>query len=172
MSICTLLINRKGVTHPPMARRYTVAVLLGALTLAPVTRAVEVLTVHELVSHCSLMESEPKGADAQYCIRYIQGFIDGAVATDARVMLNTEAGGNTEESFTDRAMRTRAPSRADRFRAAKLAEFCLGDPLPLREVVHQVVADLVRLDVGDSAGSPARESVYRSMREHYPCASE
>lgn len=154
-----------------MARLFTVAALLGTLMLAPATRAVEVLTVHELVSHCALIETEPTGADAQYCIRYVQGFIDGAVATDARVMLNIEAGVDREESFSDRAKRTRAPSRADQFRAATLAGFCLGDPLPLRDVVDQIVADLVRLDVGDSADSPARETVYRSLREHYPCAT-
>jgi hypothetical protein len=155
-----------------MGRIFTMAALLGTLLLAPVTRAVEVLTVHELVSHCTLIKSDPRGADAQYCIRYIQGFIDGAVATDARVMLNTEAGVDREESFSERAKRTRAPSRADRYRAATLAGFCLGDPLPLRDVVDKVVADLVRLDVDDSADNPARESVYRSLSKHYPCASE
>lgn len=154
-----------------MARLFTVAALLGTLMPAPATRAVEVLTVHELASHCALIETEPTGADAQYCIRYVQGFIDGAVATDARVMLNTEAGDNREESFSERAKRTRAPSRADQFRASTLAGFCLGDPLPLRDVVDQIVADLVRLDVGDGADSPARETVYRSLREHYPCAT-
>jgi Rap1a immunity proteins len=171
MSNCSL-IDHKGATPQPMTRLCTVAVLLAAMMLTPVTRAVEVLTVHELVSHCELMETEPTGADAQYCVRYVQGFIDGAVATDVNVMLNIEAETNRGESFSDRAKRTRAPSRADQFRAAWLAGFCLGDPLPLRDVVDQVVADLVRLDVGDSAGAPARESVYRSLREHYPCASE
>ena len=92
-------IDRKGTTLPPTARRLAVATLLGTLLLAPMTRAVAVLTVHELVSHCALMETQPTGADAQYCIRYIQGFIDGAVATDARVMLNAEAGNNRQESF-------------------------------------------------------------------------
>ena len=171
MSNCSQ-IDHKGVTRQPMPRLYTVTALLAALMFAPVTRAVEVLTVHELVSHCAQMKTEPTGADAQYCVRYVQGFIDGAVATDARVMLNTEAGGNTVESFTDRAMRTRVPSRADRFRAARLAGFCLGDPLPLREVVDKVVLDLVLLDVEDSEDSPARVSVYQSLRKHYPCTSE
>ena len=171
MSDCSL-IDSKGGTPQSMSRLFTTAALLGTLMLAPVTRAVEVLTVHELVSHCALIETEPTGADAQYCIRYLLGFIDGAVATDARVMLNTEAGIIREESFSERAKRTRAPSPADRYRAATLAGFCLGDPLPLRDVVDKVVADLVRLDIDDSAGSPARESVYRSLRKHYPCASE
>ena len=172
MSNCNSLIEHKVTTHLPVARLLAVATLLGTLVLAPITRAVEVLTVHELASHCALIQSEPNGADAQYCIRYVQGFIDGAVATDARVMLNTEAGINQEESFSDRAKRTRAPNRASQLRAATLAGFCLGDPLPLRDVVDKIVADLARLDIGDSAGSPARESVYRSLRKHYPCANE
>ena len=165
-------IDRKGTTLPPTARRLAVATLLGTLLLAPMTRAVAVLTVHELVSHCALMETQPTGADAQYCIRYIQGFIDGAVATDARVMLNAEAGIDRQESFSDRAKRTRAPSRAELSRAATMAGFCLGEPLPLPDVVDKVVADLVQLDVGDSAESPARESVYRSLRKNYPCDGE
>ena len=65
--------------------------------------------MHELVVHCKVMDQEPAGADAQYCIRYIQGFIDGAVATDVRVMLNAEAApGRKNESFSERAKRTRA----------------------------------------------------------------
>jgi len=137
--------------------------------LAPATRAVEVLTVHELISHCKLLAAEPEGRDAQYCIRYIQGFIDGAVATDVRVMLNTEAAGEREETFSERAKRTRTASRSDRFRAAQLAGFCLGDPLPLRAAVAAVVTDLTALDVGDSAGSPARDAIYDSLRKRYPC---
>lgn len=171
MSNC-IPVDHKVMTPPSMGRLFAVATLLGTIVLAPITRAVEVLTVHELVSHCEFIEIEPAGPDAQYCIRYIQGFIDGAVATDARVMLNTEAGVNREESFSDRAKRTRAPSRADQSRAAKMAGVCLGDPLPLRDVVDKVVSDLIRLDAGDSAGSPARESVYRSLSAHYPCDGE
>ena len=151
---------------------FVLAVIPVLLMPMSAARAVEVLSVHELVSHCERLDAEPTGADAQYCIRYIQGFIDGAVATDVRVMLNAEARADSGESFTERAMRTRLPSRADRVRAARLAGFCLGDPLPLRDVVNKVVADLVKLDFGETAESPARESVYGSLREHYPCNSE
>ena len=146
--------------------------VLAALVASPGVRAVEVLTVHELVSHCECLEAEPEGADAQYCIRYIQGFIDGAAATDVRVMINVEDDPESSESFTERAKRTRAPTRADQFRAARLAGFCLGDPLPLKEVVDRVVADLVVLDVDDTANSPAREAVYASLRDHFPCPDD
>ena len=145
---------------------------VALLCTLPGAHAVEVLSVHELVTHCERLEAEPQGADAQYCIRYIQGFIDGAVATDVRVMLNTEAKSERSESFSERAKRTRTPSRADRARAAQLAGFCLGDPLPLREVVDRVVADLVKLDVSDKAESPAREAVYASLQDHYLCDDE
>ena len=97
------------------------AFALAFLLAAPGARAVEVLTVHDLISHCHRLEAEPEGPDAQYCIRYIQGFIDGAVATDVRVMLNVEADPDNRESFTQRAMRTRTPSRADQIRAARFA---------------------------------------------------
>ena len=158
--------RRRSKMFPAVA--FTGAYLL-ALLLAGPTRAVEILTVHELISHCQVMETEPEGADAQYCIRYIQGFIDGAVATDVRVMLGTEVDDERPETFSERAKRTRASTRAERFQAAQLAGFCLGDPLPLRDVVTVVVTDLTSLDTGATAVSPARDAVYESLRVHYPC---
>jgi hypothetical protein len=149
--------------------------LLGAgimmlqLLAVPAVKAVEVLSAQELASHCARLSSEPEGVDGQYCIRYIQGFIDGAVATDVRVMLNAESAQDSSETYTERAKRTRAPSSADRFRAANLAGFCLGDPLPLRDVVDVVVADLVALSDGKATNEPAMEVVYISLQQHYPC---
>ncbi len=152
-------------------RILTGSVLLMLLLVVPVTKAVEVLTAQELAAHCDLLKTEPDGADAQYCIRYIQGFIDGAIATDVNVMLNAETDSDSDETFSQRAKRTRAPSRADQHRAAQLAGFCLGEPLPLRDVVDVVVADLQAL--ADSAGKDdtAMEVVYASLQQHYPCDS-
>lgn len=153
------------------------AILLGcALAVlqclaVPIVKAVEVLSADELTAHCVQLGSEPEGVDGQYCIRYIQGFIDGAVATDARVMLNAESAMDSKETFIERAKRTRAPSRSDRSRAAGLAGFCLGDPLPLRDVVDVVVADLQALAGRESQNEPAMEVVYASLRQHYPCKS-
>jgi hypothetical protein len=155
--------------HNPIATATLAALAAAALAVTAPARAVEVLSVHELVSHCERLEANPDGVDGQYCLRYIQGFIDGAVATDVRVLINAEAHKDKEESFMDRVTRTRIPSRADQIRAAQMAGFCLGDPLPLREVVDVVVADLVALDVDGSADSPAREAVYASLQNHFPC---
>lgn len=144
-------------------------IIILQLFAVSAAQAIEVLTARELASHCALLESEPDGADAQYCIRYIQGFIDGAVATDVNVMLNAESGSDGSETFTERAIRTRAPSRADQYRASKLAGFCLGEPLPLRDVVDVVVADLRALPNESGREDRAMKVVYASLQRHYPC---
>jgi hypothetical protein len=144
-------------------------VLVLQLMLIPTAHAVEILTSKELESHCVLLSANPEGVDGQYCVRYIQGFIDGAVATDARVMLNAENAITGDETFAERALRTRMPGRVDRSRAAKLAGFCLGDPLPLRDVVDVVVADLVEQQASLSKDEPAMEVVYKSLITNYPC---
>ncbi|MFK8051130.1 MAG: Rap1a/Tai family immunity protein [Halioglobus sp.] len=141
------------------------------IVLVPSVKALEVLSAQELASHCKFLGTDPEGVDGQYCIRYVQGFIDGAIATDARVMLNTEMALKGRETFTERAMRTRSPTRADRFRAANLAGFCLGDPLPLREVVDKIVTDLAALPATKAKDEPAMEVVYQSLQQHYPCKS-
>ena len=130
--------------------------------------AVEILSAEELASHCAAFHDDPDGVNGQSCVRYIQGFIDGAIATDVRVMLNMEAE-RDEETFTERAIRTRIIDRNSLTRAAGYAEFCLGDPVPLEEVVTKVVADLdQRVKATDSSGT-ARDAVYESLRRNYPC---
>jgi hypothetical protein len=131
--------------------------------------AVEVLSADELASHCVAFPEDPESLDGEYCVRYIQGFIDGAIATDVRVMLNMEAEREAKETFTERAIRTRIIDRNSQLRAAGYAEFCLGDPVPLAEVVGKVVADLEeRTKAMDSSGT-ARDAVYESLRRNYPC---
>ena len=150
--------------------RYLAAVLAVAVGLVASAEAdaVEVLSAEELASHCAEFHDDPDGVDGQYCVRYIQGFIDGAIATDVRVMLNMEAE-RGEETFTERAIRTRIIDRNSLTRAAGYAEFCLGDPVPLVEVVTRVVGDLdERVKATDSSGT-ARDAVYESLRRHYPC---
>lgn len=163
--------NRRQIA-PDYSVASRLALVLAVLAAPLAARAVEVLSVHELTSHCTHLEAEPEGVDAQYCVRYIQGFIDGAVVTDVRVMLGSETASLEGETFSQRAKRTRSPNRMDRVRAAQLAGFCLGDPLPLREVVDLVVGDLVKLDFGGAPDSPARDAVYQSLQDHYPCPDE
>ena len=144
--------------------------VLGLATLLlPLQSAVayEVLTARELASHCMAVPKASDSADGQYCIRYIQGFIDGAVTTDVRVMVNLESE-LANETFSERAIRLRAPDREIYKRSARYAEFCLGDPVPLREVVDKIVTDLFERKYLVAEIS-ARDLVYASLRKHYPC---
>ena len=53
-------------------------------------------------------------------------------------------------------------------RGAICADYCLGDPVLLVEVVERVVADLA--DEAVAAKYPlARDAVYDTLRAHYPC---
>lgn len=130
--------------------------------------AVEVLSGAELAEHCEAVSDDSESVDGQYCIRYIQGFIDGAVATDERVMDNVEAEYASSETFSERAIRLRSPNRSGVARAARYAEFCLGDPMSLRDVVDRIVTDLLSRKHFEPEHS-ARDIVYASLRKHYPC---
>ena len=142
--------------------------MIGALMLTPSAWAVEKLTTAELVSHCDKYYDESAEEDRIFCVRYIQGFIDGAIATDERVMRNVAKELGKSESYSERAMRTRVGSRLDRYGATSYAGYCLGDPVPLREVVEYVVEDAQ--DSQRIAANPlARELVYATLRDHYPC---
>lgn len=130
--------------------------------------AVEALSTTELVSHCDKYHDENAEEDRIFCVRYIQGFIDGAVATDERVLRNVVAEYEKNETFSQRAKRTRAGNRLDRYGATAYADYCLGDPVLLREVVEHVVEDA--RDPQLVADYPlARELVYKTLRTHYSC---
>lgn len=130
--------------------------------------AVEALSTEELVSHCEKYYDEQATEDRIFCVRYIQGFIDGAVATDERVTRNVVKEYDKEESFSERAARTRIGNRLNRYGSSVYADFCLGDPVPLKEVVEHVVADSQNTALV-SASLYARDLVYQTLRKHYPC---
>ncbi|MBT8041479.1 MAG: hypothetical protein HKO85_11485 [Xanthomonadales bacterium] len=145
--------------------------MLGALLVAPAALAVEALSTEELVSHCDKFDDPNAEKDRIFCVRYIQGFIDGAVATDERVAQNIVEEYQKDESFSERAARTRIGSRLDRYGYTVYADYCLGDPVPLREVVEHVVAAIENEHLV-AANPLARDLVYQVLRRDYPCALE
>ena len=138
-----------------------------AVLASPNANAVEPLSTEELLSHCIYYEDDPESVDGVFCVRYIQGFIDGAVATDYRVTNNVADEYDRSESFSERAIRTRLGSRLESF-STYYAEFCLGRPVPLRTVVEFVIADLDNAQ--RIAALPlARDFVYATLRAQFPC---
>ena len=59
-----------------------VTICTAAIVGASNAPGVEVMTTEELQIHCAEIDRAPKSEDAIFCTRYIQGFIDGAIATD------------------------------------------------------------------------------------------
>ena len=144
-----------------------------ALIFAPQheAMAVQPLSAVELASHCKHLRTAPEGADGIFCIRYVQGFIDGAIATDERVTPNVAEEYHKEETFSERATRIRLGQRMESYGSSYYAEFCLGEPSPLAEVVARVAADLEE-NPPTSDSLLARNVVYGTLRKHYPCAKE
>jgi len=149
---------------------YAVGILMLSLAMSDAL-AVEALSTEELITHCAVYEDDPEGEDGIFCLRYIQGFIDGAVATDERVTYNVAAEYDREETFTERAIRTRLGSRIDRYGPSFYAEFCLGEPVPLATVARIVIADLLNLDSLEGREF-ARDVVYATLRREFPCEAD
>ena len=147
---------------------YRVLIVCGLAVLASSNaNAVEALSTEELFSHCIYYEEDPESVDGVFCVRYIQGFIDGAVATDERVTKNVADEYDRDESFSERAIRTRLGRRIEDF-GTYYAEFCLGEPLPLKTVVELIVADLGNTQRIENQPL-ARDFVYTTLRMQFPC---
>ena len=154
-----------------MMKRTTWTGALAAAMLAPTcgVSAIEPLSTAKLASHCADYKNNPEGPDARICVSYIQGFLDGAVATDERVAQNVAK--EDDETFTERAIRTRLGPRLKHPNMSYYAEFCLGAPVPLKEVTEKVIHDLLDRDfVSDE--QRALHVVYRTLREQYPCSED
>jgi len=140
---------------------------LACVLGAPRAFAIEPLTATELEAVCHGATEDPNTTNARLCVYYVKGFLDGAVATDGRVAQNVASEMDEEEGFTERAIRTRVINRLERFGPSVYAEFCVGQPDPIADVVLHVIEELDRYD--DLEGKHAQTVVYDSLRRHYPC---
>jgi hypothetical protein len=60
------------------------------------------------------------------------------------------------------------PQLAEYIGATEYAEYCLGDPVPLRDVVEHVVEDSQHENLV-AANPLARDLVHSALRSHNPC---
>ena len=142
-----------------------------ACALAPQpAAAIEPLAATDLKAVCAPAKKDPATADARQCVLYVKGFLDGAVATDGRVAENVAAEIEKEETFTERAIRTRVINRLEKYGPSAYAEFCVGQPDPIADVVLHVIEELDRYE--SLEGVHAQTIVYASLRRHYPCEIE
>lgn len=152
-----------------MLSRFTSIVIISISLFSSfqIAEAVEPLSTAELASHCSHYKKDPAGVDAVFCIRYIQGFIDGAIVANDKVEQNASAKSKKKESFTERVMRTRR-ARQKSINPTYLSEFCLGSPVALKSVAETIISSFEKRKY-NSEKLPARDAVYSILRSEYPC---
>lgn len=156
------------MTIPKIISLTIIASTLGIATQGAM--ALEDLSAKELALYCKAHHEKQGNNNAKFCVRYVQGFIDGAIATDTQVMLNVEKEFEKKETFTERAMRTRMPSRGyPEKRATIYAKFCLGNTIELKNIVDNVANDLMSNRQMDTL--LARDVVYDTLKKHYPCST-
>ena len=149
----------------PLQFLFSASVLVLLLLAAPSSRALENISVEKLAEYCQYLDPN---ADVQiastYCLAYVHGFIDGAVATDPRVSENV-AMEIERDKLRDRAVRTRIKQRLERYGPSYFAGFCIPQPVPLQNIVDLIKAELKT----DANSATARELVYNVVRKNYPC---
>lgn len=110
----------------------------------------------------------PGDGHDEECARYLQGFIDGAVTTDPRVAESVaDELSRDEETFAERAFRTRLRRNLDEIGPSVYAGFCVDLPVQVSDVAEHVRTELsMRASL---AGVSAASIVYASLRRNYPC---
>lgn len=153
-----------------MKNLFIFLMVMSCLLIATRALAIEPLTAAQLHEVCVDSREQPDSPEARLCVYYVKGFLDGAVATDGRVAENVVAEIERDESFAERAIRTRVGSRLKDFGPSVYAEFCVGQPDPIVDVVSHVIEELDRYE--DLEGIQAQSVVYSSLRRHYPCTAK
>jgi len=143
---------------------------ISCLLVSPRAWSIEPLTAAQLQQACVEFPDKQQSPYSALCIYYVKGFLDGAVATDARVAENVVAEMEKEETFTERAIRTRVGNRLREYGPSVYAEFCVGQPDPIADVILHVIEELERFD--NLEETQAQTVVYASLRRHYPCEAE
>lgn len=143
---------------------------LCCVLIAPRSSAIEPLTAIQLEEVCADAIENPDSAEARLCLFYVKGFLDGAVATDARVAENVASEIAEQETFTERAIRTRVINRLRDYGPSVYADFCIGQPDPIADVMLHVIEEMQEQDSLENV--QAQKIVYDSLRRHYPCVAK
>ena len=135
---------------------YLVSLMLGCMSLAAADPG-EITDDHK--GHCfDSPESE------FICERFIEGFLEGALLTDAAIIKTLEEQEQETLSFTDRAIKTRIGSRVDQ--PTELAGFCLPEGYTVHRIAQKILAKIDNPHVdSDILG----RTTYEALKTHYSC---
>lgn len=122
-------------------------------------QAIEPLKSKELEHLCANYQQQSDSSESIQCVRYIKGFIDGAIAIDVNIAKRQ----TSSSGLTSRAVQTRTTQR---YNTTSTSDFCLGNPVPIAEVVANVVGWLEQHDIDNEL---AWVSVHQALKASYPC---
>lgn len=127
--------------------------------------AIEPMTLKVLSELCENYQKDSESSESKQCVRYIKGFIDGAIAIEPSLVSNAEAS-EKKLSFTERAIKIRIGNRLKRYATPANSDFCLGKPVLMKEIVTKVKKNILKQPQSDEL---ALFVIYRTLRQEYPC---
>lgn len=128
--------------------------------------AVEPPPASQLRTDCRALVASPETPLARRCVAYIQGFVDGAVVTNARIVQDVSREYGAGETYSQRAKRTRLRER-DRLNPSWYAGICIPDSVTIGEVAKSVAAYLEATPPALHENSAT--ALYAALRAGYPC---
>lgn len=105
-----------------------------------------------------------EGSDRTLCARYVAGFLDGALLTDAAVVNNLSS--DERSDFMVRAYRTRVGEGRAPLPPTALADFCLPDGLSSDAAAGRVVDALGQKP---ATTQTLQDEVYSAVKALFPC---
>ena len=118
-----------------------------------------------VVAACSGDAGSPEVSRAA-CHAYIEGFLDGALVTDAAIVDSVTAKQPATSGFYQRAYQTRVSSQRLNLPPTSLAHFCLPENESRAEVVEAIAAGLLGRSDDDT---PISDVLYGILKQKYPC---
>jgi hypothetical protein len=142
----------------------TFPILALGIVFTAGAHALETLSSGQLLALCQ----SDSGPEAAVCTGYINGFLDGAFATDPRAAESVESEIGEEESFSERAMRTRLGTVTPRYEPSHYADFCISADMPV-DAIRTELKDSMMQDSDSYRQENAREYLYELLQNKHPC---
>jgi hypothetical protein len=124
------------------------------------------LSGSELRSHCNAYLDNPESRDGALCAAFVQGFLAGTrTAEKDREAPALWSGAAADESFAERATRTRVGSRLRSLEAN--AGYCVGDDVSAGVVIRSVAEHLN--DRPENVELSTERRVRNALVQRFPC---
>ncbi|MCW8879091.1 MAG: Rap1a/Tai family immunity protein [Kangiellaceae bacterium] len=144
-----------------------ISLLLISLLGVKPALAIEPMTLKELSGLCENYQKDSESSESKQCVRYIKGFIDGAIAIDPSLASDSDSKADEQKSsYTERAIKSRIGNRLKLYATPANNDFCLGKPVLMKEIVTKVKKNILKQPQSDEL---ALFVIYRTLRQEYPC---